>query len=192
MSTWKNSKNTLQEAYYVSHLSQISKSLLPSTVKMQTGEKINGPRMTSWKHSNFSGGHQEPGNPQADLLQEKLHPTRPSAPVFLSTLCILPGLARRSHPGSFPKPSAGIRPLLGVPMATGTSSTRRPSAPLSTYWLVSHPTMGHAFCEGRHREDINAFTHSLTHSLQYAHNTPRNKCRLPVFTSPVPAIRGTQ
>lgn len=86
MSTWNNSKKTLQETYYVSHLSQITKSLLPSTVKMQTGEKINGPKMTSWKHSNFSGGHQEPGNPQADLLQEKLHPTRASAPFFLYTL----------------------------------------------------------------------------------------------------------
>lgn len=47
MSTWNNSKKTLQETDYVSPLSQMPKSLLPTTVKkkkMQTGEKNTQPK----------------------------------------------------------------------------------------------------------------------------------------------------
>lgn len=113
---------------YVTRLSQISKSLLPSmvkkkkkTVKWQTAQQpLDG-------HSKPAPGHREPGT-LTPASCSGVTPCTTSCPVFALSTHYPSDSARRSHPRSFPKPSGGNAPLLGAPTATLASSTRGPSA----------------------------------------------------------------
>lgn len=191
----------------VSHLSQISKSLLPSTVEKQTHEMANSPA-TRWQQQIFGDHHQEPGRPQLTF--------RPGsgtlqALCFPSPFCILPDLAETSQPGNFPKPSVGAD-LCSVhprPLELPPRSPQLTARPLSTYWLVFHPVVGHA---SRCHVPISSLSHACIHSLLVdAHCMPstgatRNQAAmalilfqlftalstLPIFVSPVPIICDSQ
>lgn len=185
---------------YVSHVSQISKSLLPSMVKKQTSEMANSPAATRWTQQAFMWPPRA-RDPQARLLHW-CHPQHDLLPYFSSLRSVPFQTWRERH-----IQEASLSPPVGMHLCSvppqplelpPPGGSQLSALPLSAYWLVFCPTMGYALRGSRHGVTFCSCTTRClqnAHYLRAKHGDTRNKSRLlypSSYTSPVPVLCGAQ